>query len=539
MRFFGLTPLELALAAAGAAGALYLLHRLRVRPREVRVPSLLFWRQAAEELRLRRLGRTFTHLRTYLFLLLLCLLGLTALADPRPGDWQERGVHHVLVVEAGTPVRDPARWEAVRRAARREVEALPLGDRVAVVGASSPARVLCGYEDPRPEVMRSLEALQPGTGPTDHQGALALASALARGRRRVQVVWVGGPAAGGDALPAGVSLRHVDVPGAAPPAVTGLVVEEPLRMRLSGRLEGPARLKLSWDGTARSLEVPPDGDDVRWVTLPEVPPAGQVVRITLEPEGGVTSRTAFRMPRRRGAGRIELPGAPPVALRLLVEADPFLTVAEEEADLRVAVVAGDHPLKAPVARVAGEPWRLPPELQGLGAVERAAGGGPHAPDSVLAAGEVVLARVQEGSPPRLELAAALFSGRPPPAADPAAARVLGRLLRAASGVRPPPVVLQAGELWELQPGPLLGRERRGAFWLRPARPGLLELADRPSRMTEPAAVLPEPQALSSASGLAEPRRTGGFALHGWELLACAVLLLLLADSWLNLTGRIP
>jgi len=56
MRLTGL-PLPLLLAALAAlAGVLLVLHRLRTRPREVAVPTLLFWKGAQEAPRRRRLG---------------------------------------------------------------------------------------------------------------------------------------------------------------------------------------------------------------------------------------------------------------------------------------------------------------------------------------------------------------------------------------------------------------------------------------------------------------------------------------------------
>ena len=64
------------------AGVLAALQFLRIRPRQVRVITTLFWQQAADQAQARTLFERFRHPRTYLLLLAVALLVLLALAQP-------------------------------------------------------------------------------------------------------------------------------------------------------------------------------------------------------------------------------------------------------------------------------------------------------------------------------------------------------------------------------------------------------------------------------------------------------------------------
>lgn len=87
------------MVAAGAlalAASLYLLHRLRVRYRTVRVVTSMFWRQAVEESRARVLVKRFRHPWTYALLLGLTLLLWLAAAGPHLGAGGSRRAVFIL-----------------------------------------------------------------------------------------------------------------------------------------------------------------------------------------------------------------------------------------------------------------------------------------------------------------------------------------------------------------------------------------------------------------------------------------------------------
>jgi hypothetical protein len=97
MNFFGLSPAAFAIGALVAAGALAVLHLLRVRLRRQEVDTLLFFRAAAAVQRPRSLLAKFSRPLAYLFGLLLLLTAWTAFADPRGAD---DGTSRAIVVDA-------------------------------------------------------------------------------------------------------------------------------------------------------------------------------------------------------------------------------------------------------------------------------------------------------------------------------------------------------------------------------------------------------------------------------------------------------
>jgi hypothetical protein len=78
MNFFGLSPAAFAIGALVAAGALAVLHLLRVRLRRQEVDTLLFFRAAAAVQRPRSLLAKFSRPLAYLFGLLLLLTACRA-----------------------------------------------------------------------------------------------------------------------------------------------------------------------------------------------------------------------------------------------------------------------------------------------------------------------------------------------------------------------------------------------------------------------------------------------------------------------------
>lgn len=82
MSFSLLSPLGFAAGLAALAGALYLLQRLRVRHREVDVPTTLFWHEAVHETRARVLVQRFRHPWAYALALAICALLWGAVGAP-------------------------------------------------------------------------------------------------------------------------------------------------------------------------------------------------------------------------------------------------------------------------------------------------------------------------------------------------------------------------------------------------------------------------------------------------------------------------
>jgi len=84
MNFSQLSPAAVFAGLAALAALLYALQRLRVRHREVTVPTTLFWKIAAEKAPARTFRERFRHPWAYLLFLLIASLLWLAFAGPGP-----------------------------------------------------------------------------------------------------------------------------------------------------------------------------------------------------------------------------------------------------------------------------------------------------------------------------------------------------------------------------------------------------------------------------------------------------------------------
>ena len=97
MSFEFLSPAAFGVGLLGLAAALYALHRLRVRHREVIVPTTIFWKQAMDESMARKLTASFRHPRAFAFVLTILGLLLLALAGPKVGA--DQGRDYVVILD--------------------------------------------------------------------------------------------------------------------------------------------------------------------------------------------------------------------------------------------------------------------------------------------------------------------------------------------------------------------------------------------------------------------------------------------------------
>ena len=175
---FGWTTLA---AIAGAAGlGVLVLYLLRRTPRPQMVSNVTFWMRAAQSSRPRFLRASRIPWLAFLISLLVALLFVGELGDPRFG----RGVRGttVIVLDAGRTMG--ARFAGSRRVdravreVRRWVDRSTAGGRVAVVRAGMrPQTLLSLTEDPA-DLDRALEGFDLDDGPSDLGGALRLADRI-------------------------------------------------------------------------------------------------------------------------------------------------------------------------------------------------------------------------------------------------------------------------------------------------------------------------------------------------------------------------
>jgi len=491
--FQNLSLLTVGLLTAGLAGALFLLHLLRIKPREVVVPTILFWKAALEERRRRRLFGHFRHPRTWAFLVLIAALLVLALSDPVPASALTDRHSLVLIVDRGASMGAAPGGAEGRSLLLEDLESVSLLDFVAVVDAGCSSTVAAGFDAPRATARSALERDGFDAGPPHWASALRLASTLLSGRPQAHVRIL--------------TDGHTPIDRAELSLLNGI------------------------------------SHDIR-LAAPD--PKGFRAEAGVPPRRGPAA----------GSGRIFCRGRHKQALELLVASDATLILAEDAAgaDLVVEVTEGTGPVVAAGAavRVHDEVILFPEEEAtvlhhvpaGVASLELSGDAGLS-----ISADSACLASLSRGEGRTLVLVPWLVNPVSPFIRSARGARALCRLLRQGAGVRQPSRQVDAGRTFEvaladegvipehLGPAGFIHRlDDGGAVRIHPADSShLFEIPNSPAISGLYPARPPEAAGETAVGPL--PRSGGGLAL--FEVLAFLAFGLLLLDAWLHLRGRIP
>ncbi len=174
----------------GLSGAiLYLLHLLHVRPRPIRVVTILFWQQIYQETQARTLWRRFHHLLTFLFFLTLSILLILALVRVSwPGSQHQQNylaiiVDRGLTMNALTMDGKQRRMDLAMEQLDKIIHDLPTGSSVALIAADSQPQLLHRFDEPTAILKmraRQLAQQEPSNCPSACADALQLALTLVR-----------------------------------------------------------------------------------------------------------------------------------------------------------------------------------------------------------------------------------------------------------------------------------------------------------------------------------------------------------------------
>jgi Ca-activated chloride channel homolog len=161
---------------------LVLLHLRRRRPRVREVPSLLAWRRSPATVgaSTRRLGDP-AHPWLLALQLLALLLFVLALAKPHTGAGAPGSTRAFVVDDSiwmGASEGGDTRLEAAQATLTQELEALPGGERVALIAAGPEAKLL--YEGDAGSAAAAVTKLRPAYGSADLAAGLRLAAGLPR-----------------------------------------------------------------------------------------------------------------------------------------------------------------------------------------------------------------------------------------------------------------------------------------------------------------------------------------------------------------------
>ena len=127
MNFVNLPLWGIGAGLAALAGGLFLLQMLRVRHRQVDVPTTMFWREAVEESRARVLRQRFRHPWTYVLLLLIAVLLWLAIAGLTAKSQQ--GQDYLLILDGSVGMTHPTRFETAVERLSEDAKGLPANHR--------------------------------------------------------------------------------------------------------------------------------------------------------------------------------------------------------------------------------------------------------------------------------------------------------------------------------------------------------------------------------------------------------------------------
>lgn len=335
LQFLG-APLLLAGVGATAL-VLVLLQRLRVRHREQRVVTTLFWRQAVEEARARVLVRRFRHPLAFLLFLTIAALLWLAASGPRTGTGEAREV--VLLVDGSLAMsNDGARAAAHRELLAEVKQADAARTRVVWVGDVMRSLLVPG-EDPLLLEGR-LSALPPVAIPSQMERALSNLSAQASAERALDVHCFG-PALGGVPAAEGFQVyqAHV-VPSSTEARVAVLGVGPSADGRLDavdvliGVQASTAPPRVALDGEAITQPLVRQAQAGTW-RIEGLAARGQHLTV----QAGTGRAAAMRLPDLRPL-RVAIAADVLGVLTPLIESDPGLELARDEAAADVAVRVG-------------------------------------------------------------------------------------------------------------------------------------------------------------------------------------------------------
>jgi len=142
--------------------ALYL---LRLRRRDVKVPSTLLWDRMIRDV---QANAPLQKLRVNLLLilqLLVLLLASLAFAAPFMKSSALSGEHQVLILDASLSMQSrdvsPSRFAAAQAEALKMIDGLRRHDEMMVIEAGARTRVMCGFTSEKATLRRAVEACAP------------------------------------------------------------------------------------------------------------------------------------------------------------------------------------------------------------------------------------------------------------------------------------------------------------------------------------------------------------------------------------------
>lgn len=146
MNFFNLSAAGVVAGIVGLAALLYVMQQLRVRYRTIKVPTALFWQQAAQEAPVRVFRQKFRHWLAYLLTLAICALLWLGFAGPQ-SDSAEADKYYVLYLDGSAAMAQGDEFGRAVDQLAEDLARLPAGSREVIWGGAFHDKLLGAHEE--------------------------------------------------------------------------------------------------------------------------------------------------------------------------------------------------------------------------------------------------------------------------------------------------------------------------------------------------------------------------------------------------------
>ncbi len=171
---------------------LLLLYVLKLRRRTHVVSSCLLWEQAIEDMKANTL---FQRLRRNLLLplqIIFLTLAVFALASPFLRGTASMAQNIILIMDCSASMKSTdvggTRFEAAKSDAAKLLAELGSGDRMMIIEARSFPKIAFGFSSDRLQLQDALDKIQPADTSSDLNGAIQLASSIARDMQKSEII---------------------------------------------------------------------------------------------------------------------------------------------------------------------------------------------------------------------------------------------------------------------------------------------------------------------------------------------------------------
>jgi hypothetical protein len=291
MQFLGISSELFTTLLLSLGGAIVLLYMVKLRRRRIEVPYSVIWQKILLDRKARSLWQRLKRFASLLIQLLILLLLIVALRDPRPEGEPTQGRHIILVMDTSASMasldlpggRD--RMEGAREEALALFDSLGPHDNIMVVRMDGHVRPLTPFVRPTALIRDMIERLDVSATGTDLVGTLRFAASSLENRTRPELILISDGAypaeiasdAAEIALPQNAELTFIQVGQAGGnAAITAFNVRRypanrlnyEVYVQLQSYFDEPVTIELSVAAGGRIVErmlveLPPHGTEVR------------------------------------------------------------------------------------------------------------------------------------------------------------------------------------------------------------------------------------------------------------------------------------